>query len=155
MGEPIIQMLPAFHYAGVSSKNVTLGGSSRGDYQHCHKHQDACPNNISRSLKVMVAPDGSIRIDCEKEWVPEADGVSFETAMVSRVPTTGEHTPTVAYIQCPWHRSHQVIGFDGSHVHLALLYDLMTHRGSPMAITLGYTESIGRIQALWIYSCTL
>jgi hypothetical protein len=56
IGEPAAQMaLDAFHYAAVSSKKVILGVLLRGNYQHSHKHQEACPSQISRARNFRIS----------------------------------------------------------------------------------------------------
>ena len=99
--------------------------------------------------KVIIAEDGSIASRQEKEWVLETDGVNLKTVMcldgvdykrtysnscVEIFNVLGIEAARAAIMK----ELRSVIEFDGSYVnyrHLALLCDLMTHRGSLMAIT--------------------
>lgn len=99
--------------------------------------------------KVVIAEDGSIASRAEKEWVLETDGVNLKTVMcldgvdfkrtysnscVEIFNVLGIEAARAAIMK----ELRGVIEFDGSYVnyrHLALLCDLMTHRGSLMAIT--------------------
>lgn len=98
--------------------------------------------------KVSVLPDGSIA-KAEKEWVLETDGINLKTVMcidgvdwkrtysnscVEVFNVLGIEAARAAIMK----ELRNVIEFDGSYVnyrHLALLCDLMTQRGSLMAIT--------------------
>ncbi|KAF8737375.1 hypothetical protein AX14_012969 [Amanita brunnescens Koide BX004] len=104
---------------------------------------------LTEQDKVVVAPDGSIRTDYEKEWVLETDGVNLKTVMcVEGVDFRRTYSNSCVEIFNAlgieaaragiMKELRGVIEFDGSYVnfrHLALLCDLMTHRGSLMAIT--------------------
>ncbi|KAF9466907.1 beta and beta-prime subunits of DNA dependent RNA-polymerase [Collybia nuda] len=99
--------------------------------------------------KVMVTPEGSIESGREKEWVLETDGINLKTVMcidgvdfrrtysnscVEIFNVLGIEAARAAIMK----ELRGVIEFDGSYVnyrHLALLCDLMTHRGTLMAIT--------------------
>lgn len=99
--------------------------------------------------KVIVTEEGSIDAKKEKEWVLETDGVNLKTVMciegvdfkrtysnscVEVFNVLGIEAARAAIMK----ELRGVIEFDGSYVnyrHLALLCDLMTHRGSLMAIT--------------------
>lgn len=100
--------------------------------------------------KVIIAPDGKILARGEeKEWVLETDGVNLKTVMcvdgvdfkrtysnscVEVFNVLGIEAARAAIMK----ELRGVIEFDGSYVnyrHLALLCDLMTHRGTLMAIT--------------------
>ncbi|KAG6916931.1 DNA-directed RNA polymerase II subunit rpb1 [Tephrocybe rancida] len=99
--------------------------------------------------KVIVTPEGSIETGKEKEWVLETDGVNLKTVMcidgvdfkrtysnscVEVFNVLGIEAARAAIMK----ELRGVIEFDGSYVnyrHLALLCDLMTHRGTLMAIT--------------------
>ncbi|OSX68017.1 hypothetical protein POSPLADRAFT_1177028 [Postia placenta MAD-698-R-SB12] len=99
--------------------------------------------------KVVVTEEGSIKAHQEKEWVLETDGVNLKTVMcvegvnfkrtysnscVEIFNVLGIEAARAAIMK----ELRSVIEFDGSYVnyrHLALLCDLMTHRGSLMAIT--------------------
>ncbi|KDQ53026.1 hypothetical protein JAAARDRAFT_197811 [Jaapia argillacea MUCL 33604] len=99
--------------------------------------------------KVTVTDDGSIEARRDKEWVLETDGVNLKTVMcvdgvdfkrtysnscVEIFNVLGIEAARAAIMK----ELRGVIEFDGSYVnyrHLALLCDLMTHRGTLMAIT--------------------
>ena len=99
--------------------------------------------------KIVVNKEGSIEARSEKEWVLETDGVNLKTVMtidgvdfsrtysnscVEVFDVLGIEAARAAIMK----ELRGVIEFDGSYVnyrHLALLCDLMTHRGSLMAIT--------------------
>jgi DNA-directed RNA polymerase II subunit RPB1 len=100
--------------------------------------------------KIIVTRDGSIEARGEeKEWVLETDGVNLKTVMtVDGVDFTRTYSNSCVEIfnvlgieaarAAILKELRGVIEFDGSYVnyrHLALLCDLMTHRGSLMAIT--------------------
>ncbi|KAF8060852.1 hypothetical protein FPV67DRAFT_310188 [Lyophyllum atratum] len=99
--------------------------------------------------KVVVTPEGSIETGREKEWVLETDGVNLKTVMcIDGVDFTRTYSNSCVEIfnvlgieaarNAIMKELRGVIEFDGSYVnyrHLALLCDLMTHRGSLMAIT--------------------
>ncbi|PAV21644.1 beta and beta-prime subunits of DNA dependent RNA-polymerase [Pyrrhoderma noxium] len=98
--------------------------------------------------KIEIVDDGSIQ-KSGKEWVLETDGVNLKTVMcingvdwrrtysnscVEVFNVLGIEAARAAIMK----EMRNVIEFDGSYVnyrHLALLCDLMTHRGSLMAIT--------------------
>ncbi|KAI5120862.1 hypothetical protein M0805_008235 [Coniferiporia weirii] len=98
--------------------------------------------------KIGIMEDGSIQ-KSEKEWVLETDGVNLKTVMciegvdwkrtysnscVEVFNVLGIEAARAAIMR----ELRGVIEFDGSYVnyrHLALLCDLMTHRGTLMAIT--------------------
>ena len=104
---------------------------------------------LTEQDKVTISSDGSILTGKEKEWVLETDGVNLKTvrcidgvdfqrtysnSCVEIFNVLGIEAARVAIVKelCG------VIEFDGSYVnyrHLALLCDLMTHRGTLMAIT--------------------
>ena len=99
--------------------------------------------------KIVVDKDGAIQARQEKEWVLETDGVNLKTVMciqgvdfartysnscVEVFNVLGIEAARAAIMK----ELRGVIEFDGSYVnyrHLALLCDLMTHRGTLMAIT--------------------
>ncbi|KAL5518423.1 RPO21_1 [Sanghuangporus vaninii] len=99
--------------------------------------------------RIVVTNDGSIQKSEEKEWVLETDGVNLKTVMcidgvdwrrtysnscVEIFNVLGIEAARAAILR----EMRNVIEFDGSYVnyrHLALLCDLMTHRGTLMAIT--------------------
>jgi DNA-directed RNA polymerase II subunit RPB1 len=99
--------------------------------------------------KVVITAEGSIKGRDEKEWVLETDGVNLKTVMciegvdfrrtysnscVEIFNVLGIEAARAAIMK----ELRKVIEFDGSYVnyrHLALLCDLMTHRGTLMAIT--------------------
>ncbi|KIY45807.1 beta and beta-prime subunits of DNA dependent RNA-polymerase [Fistulina hepatica ATCC 64428] len=97
--------------------------------------------------KVVVDKQGSI--STEKEWVLETDGVNLQTVMcIDGVDYRRTYSNSCVEIfnvlgieaarNAILREMRNVIEFDGSYVnyrHLALLCDLMTHRGSLMAIT--------------------
>ncbi|KAG6820127.1 hypothetical protein H0H93_005002, partial [Arthromyces matolae] len=102
---------------------------------------------LMEQKKVVITPEGSI--DTEEEWVLETDGVNLKSVMtvegvdfqrtysnscVEIFNVLGIEAARAAIMK----ELRGVIEFDGSYVnyrHLALLCDLMTHRGSLMAIT--------------------
>ncbi|KAJ7293955.1 DNA-directed RNA polymerase II, subunit 1, partial [Mycena rebaudengoi] len=99
--------------------------------------------------KVVVEEDGSINLRKKEEWVLETDGINLKTVMcidgvdfkrtysnscVEIFNVLGIEAARAAILR----ELRGVIEFDGSYVnyrHLALLCDLMTHRGTLMAIT--------------------
>ncbi|CAL1696999.1 unnamed protein product [Somion occarium] len=99
--------------------------------------------------KITVTPEGSISARGEKEWVLETDGVNLKTVMCvegvdfkrtySNSCTEVFHVLGIEAARAAIMKELRgVIEFDGSYVnyrHLALLCDLMTHRGTLMAIT--------------------
>ncbi|TFY81801.1 hypothetical protein EWM64_g2217 [Hericium alpestre] len=99
--------------------------------------------------KVVVTEKGSIKARDEKEWVLETDGVNLKAVMcLDGVDFTRTYSNSCVEIfnvlgieaarNAIMKELRGVIEFDGSYVnyrHLALLCDLMTHRGSLMAIT--------------------
>jgi len=99
--------------------------------------------------KVTISPEGSIESGRQKEWVLETDGVNLKTVMcVEGVDFTRTYSNSCVEIfnvlgieaarNAIMKELRGVIEFDGSYVnyrHLALLCDLMTHRGTLMAIT--------------------
>jgi DNA-directed RNA polymerase II subunit RPB1 len=104
---------------------------------------------LTEQDKITVSTEGSIQIGKEKEWVLETDGINLKTVMcidgvdfrrtysnscVEIFNVLGIEAARAAILK----ELRGVIEFDGSYVnyrHLALLCDLMTHRGSLMAIT--------------------
>ncbi|KAF8170369.1 hypothetical protein BJ912DRAFT_1148858 [Pholiota molesta] len=104
---------------------------------------------LTEQDKITVSNDGSILTGKEKEWVLETDGVNLKTVMcidgvdykrtysnscVEIFNVLGIEAARAAILK----ELRGVIEFDGSYVnyrHLALLCDLMTHRGTLMAIT--------------------
>ncbi|KAH9949477.1 beta and beta-prime subunits of DNA dependent RNA-polymerase [Amylocystis lapponica] len=104
---------------------------------------------LQKHDKVVVSPDGNIEAREHKEWVLETDGVNLKAVMcidgvdfkrtysnscVEVFNVLGIEAARAAIMK----ELRGVIEFDGSYVnyrHLALLCDLMTHRGSLMAIT--------------------
>jgi len=104
---------------------------------------------LTEQDKVTISSDGSILTGKEKEWVLETDGVNLKTVMcidgvdfrrtysnscVEIFNVLGIEAARAAIMK----ELRGVIEFDGSYVnyrHLALLCDLMTHRGTLMAIT--------------------
>jgi DNA-directed RNA polymerase II subunit RPB1 len=99
--------------------------------------------------KIVTTPEGTIKPKSEKEWVLETDGVNLKTVMsISGVDFKRTYSNSCVEIfnvlgieaarAAIMKELRGVIEFDGSYVnyrHLALLCDLMTHRGSLMAIT--------------------
>ncbi|KAG1775061.1 DNA-directed RNA polymerase II, subunit 1 [Suillus placidus] len=97
--------------------------------------------------KVYIDKTGSIKT--KKEWVLETDGINLKTVMcIDSVDFTRTYSNSCVEIfnvlgieaarAAIMKELRGVIEFDGSYVnyrHLALLCDLMTHRGSLMAIT--------------------
>lgn len=97
--------------------------------------------------KVSTQPDGSI--SPEREWVLETDGINLKTVMcIDNVDFKRTYSNSCVEIfnvlgieaarAAIMKELRGVIEFDGSYVnyrHLALLCDLMTHRGTLMAIT--------------------
>ncbi|KAJ7480001.1 DNA-directed RNA polymerase II, subunit 1 [Mycena galericulata] len=99
--------------------------------------------------KVVHEADGSINMRKKEEWVLETDGINLKTVMcidgvdykrtysnscVEIFNVLGIEAARAAILR----ELRSVIEFDGSYVnyrHLALLCDLMTHRGTLMAIT--------------------
>jgi len=99
--------------------------------------------------KITISSEGSIVSGQEKEWVLETDGVNLKTVMcidgvdfkrtysnscIEVFNVLGIEAARAAIMK----ELRGVIEFDGSYVnfrHLALLCDLMTHRGTLMAIT--------------------
>ncbi|KAH9891211.1 beta and beta-prime subunits of DNA dependent RNA-polymerase [Cubamyces lactineus] len=99
--------------------------------------------------KISISPSGNIEARADKEWVLETDGVNLKTVMciegvdfkrtysnscVEIFNVLGIEAARAAIMR----ELRGVIEFDGSYVnyrHLALLCDLMTHRGTLMAIT--------------------
>uniref|UniRef100_A0A8H7YB65 DNA-directed RNA polymerase subunit n=2 Tax=Psilocybe TaxID=71950 RepID=A0A8H7YB65_PSICU len=104
---------------------------------------------LTEQDKVVVAGDGTIRTDQQKEWVLETDGINLKTVMcIDGVDFTRTYSNSCVEIfnvlgieaarAAILKELRGVIEFDGSYVnyrHLALLCDLMTHRGTLMAIT--------------------
>ncbi|KAF5327379.1 hypothetical protein D9619_003895 [Psilocybe cf. subviscida] len=104
---------------------------------------------LTEQVKITVSTEGSTQIGKEKEWVLETDGINLKTVMciddldfrrtysnncVEIFHVLGIEAARAANLK----ELRGVIEFDGSYVnyrHLALLCDLMTHRGSLMAIT--------------------
>jgi DNA-directed RNA polymerase II subunit RPB1 len=98
---------------------------------------------------ITISPEGNIVNGKEKEWVLETDGVNLKTVMcidgvdfkrtysnscIEIFNVLGIEAARAAIMK----ELRGVIEFDGSYVnyrHLALLCDLMTHRGTLMAIT--------------------
>ncbi|KZT09014.1 beta and beta-prime subunits of DNA dependent RNA-polymerase [Laetiporus sulphureus 93-53] len=99
--------------------------------------------------KVFITEEGSIKAQQEKEWVLETDGVNLKTVMcIDGVDFTRTYSNSCVEVfnvlgieaarAAIMKELRGVIEFDGSYVnyrHLALLCDLMTHRGTLMAIT--------------------
>ena len=104
---------------------------------------------LTEQDKITVSSEGSIMSGKEKEWVLETDGVNLKTVMcidgvdfkrtysnscIEIFNVLGIEAARAAIMK----ELRGVIEFDGSYVnyrHLALLCDLMTHRGTLMAIT--------------------
>ncbi|KZT42808.1 beta and beta-prime subunits of DNA dependent RNA-polymerase [Sistotremastrum suecicum HHB10207 ss-3] len=108
---------------------------------------------MQRQDRVHIGPDGSLvskaRTEEEKEWVLETNGINLKTVMtvdgvdfkrtysnscVEIFNVLGIEAARAAIMK----ELRNVIEFDGSYVnyrHLALLCDLMTHRGTLMSIT--------------------
>ncbi|KAF9544636.1 beta and beta-prime subunits of DNA dependent RNA-polymerase, partial [Agrocybe pediades] len=104
---------------------------------------------LTEQDKITISNDGSILQGKEKEWVLETDGINLKTVMcidgvdyrrtysnscVEIFNVLGIEAARAAIMK----ELRGVIEFDGSYVnyrHLALLCDLMTHRGTLMAIT--------------------
>lgn len=99
--------------------------------------------------KVTTAEGGSIQANQEKEWVLETDGANLKAVMcidgVDFARTYSNNCVEVfnvlgieAACGAIMKNLRNIIEFDGSYVnyrHLALLCNLMTHRGTLMAIT--------------------
>ena len=99
--------------------------------------------------RVELKNDGTLVVEKEKEWVLETDGVNLKTVMtIEGVDFRRTYSNSCVEIfnvlgiegarGAIMKELRNVIEFDGSYVnyrHLALLCDLMTHRGSLMAIT--------------------
>jgi DNA-directed RNA polymerase II subunit RPB1 len=99
--------------------------------------------------KVTISDEGTIEARKEKEWVLETDGVNLKTVMcIDGVDFRRTYSNSCVEVfnvlgikaarGAIMRELRGVIEFDGSYVnyrHLALLCDLMTHRGSLMAIT--------------------
>lgn len=104
---------------------------------------------LTEQDKVGITPEGTIESGKEKEWVLETDGVNLKTVMcIEGVDFTRTYSNSCVEIfnvlgieaarGAILRELRGVIEFDGSYVnyrHLALLCDLMTHRGTLMAIT--------------------
>ncbi|KAK0506634.1 DNA-directed RNA polymerase II, subunit 1 [Armillaria luteobubalina] len=104
---------------------------------------------LSRHDAVEETDDGSLVVVKDKEWILETDGVNLKTVMcIDGVDFTRTYSNSCVEIfnvlgieaarAAILKEMRGVIEFDGSYVnyrHLALLCDLMTHRGSLMAIT--------------------
>lgn len=105
---------------------------------------------LTKADQVAILSDGSIVSNEEtKEWVLETDGVNLKTVMcIDGVDFTRTYSNSCVEIfnvlgieaarAAIMKELRSVIEFDGSYVnfrHLALLCDLMTQRGSLMAIT--------------------
>lgn len=104
---------------------------------------------LMKRKKISITKDGMIDSKGDEEWVLETDGVNLKTVMcidgvdfkrtysnscVEIFQVLGIEAARAALLK----ELRSVIEFDGSYVnfrHLALLCDLMTHRGSLMAIT--------------------
>jgi DNA-directed RNA polymerase II subunit RPB1 len=99
--------------------------------------------------KVTVSDEGTIKARKEKEWVLETGGLNLKTVMcIDSVDFRRTYSNSCVEIfnilgieaarGAIMRELRGVIEFDGSYVnyhHLTLLCDLMTHRGSLMAIT--------------------
>ncbi|THG98988.1 hypothetical protein EW026_g3272 [Hermanssonia centrifuga] len=99
--------------------------------------------------KIILTQEGSIEARAAKEWVLETDGVNLKTVMcIDGVDFTRTYSNSCVEVfnvlgieaarAAIMKELRGVIEFDGSYVnyrHLALLCDLMTHRGTLMAIT--------------------
>lgn len=104
---------------------------------------------LTRQDAVRIDEDGGIRVEKEKDWVLETDGVNLKTVMcIDGVDFTRTYSNSCVEIfnvlgieaarAAIMKELRGVIEFDGSYVnyrHLALLCDLMTQRGTLMAIT--------------------
>ncbi|KAJ4477824.1 beta and beta-prime subunits of DNA dependent RNA-polymerase [Lentinula edodes] len=104
---------------------------------------------LTRHDLVETKDDGSIVAEKDKQWVLETDGVNLKTVMcIDGVDFTRTYSNSCVEVfnvlgieaarAAILKELRGVIEFDGSYVnyrHLALLCDLMTHRGSLMAIT--------------------
>ncbi|KAE9397212.1 beta and beta-prime subunits of DNA dependent RNA-polymerase [Gymnopus androsaceus JB14] len=104
---------------------------------------------LTRHDMIETKEDGSIVVEKEKEWVLETDGINLKTVMcIDGVDFTRTYSNSCVEIfnvlgieaarLAILKELRGVIEFDGSYVnyrHLAILCDLMTHRGSLMAIT--------------------
>ncbi|KAK7468334.1 DNA-directed RNA polymerase II core subunit rpo21 [Stygiomarasmius scandens] len=104
---------------------------------------------LTKHDRVDIKSDGSLITEKEVEWVLETDGINLKTVMcidgvdfkrtysnncVEVFNVLGIEAARAAILK----ELRGVIEFDGSYVnyrHLAILCDLMTHRGSLMAIT--------------------
>ncbi|PPQ63539.1 hypothetical protein CVT24_004769 [Panaeolus cyanescens] len=104
---------------------------------------------LTDQKKVTISDDGSIAMGKEKEWVLETDGIALKKVMcIDGVDFTRTYSNNCIEIfdvlgieaarTALMRELRGVIEFDGSYVnyrHLALLCDLMTHRGILMSIT--------------------
>ncbi|KAF9261934.1 beta and beta-prime subunits of DNA dependent RNA-polymerase [Marasmius fiardii PR-910] len=104
---------------------------------------------LMKHEKVELQDDGSLKTEKEREWVLETDGVNLKTVMtIVGVDFTRTYSNSCVEVfnvlgiegarAAIMKELRNVIEFDGSYVnyrHLALLCDLMTHRGTLMAIT--------------------
>jgi DNA-directed RNA polymerase II subunit RPB1 len=115
--------------------------------------------------KVSITPEGIIDARADKEWVLETDGVNLKTVMcVDGVDFKRAYSNSCVEIfnvlgieaarGAIFKELRSVIEFDGSKVnyrHLALLCDVMTHRGSLMAIT---RHGINRVDTGALMRCS-
>ncbi|KAF7974929.1 hypothetical protein HWV62_10969 [Athelia sp. TMB] len=99
--------------------------------------------------RISTSADGTIKPRDQKEWVLETDGVNLKTVMcIDGVDFARTYSNSCVEVfnvlgieaarNAILRELRNVIEFDGSYVnyrHLALLCDLMTHRGTLMAIT--------------------
>ncbi|KAJ7151696.1 DNA-directed RNA polymerase II, subunit 1 [Mycena filopes] len=99
--------------------------------------------------KIVVEDDGSINLRKKEEWILETSGINLKTVMCIdgvdyKRTYSNSCTEIFSVLGIEAARAailkelRNVIEFDGSYVnyrHLALLCDLMTHRGTLMAIT--------------------
>ncbi|KAE9393327.1 beta and beta-prime subunits of DNA dependent RNA-polymerase [Gymnopus androsaceus JB14] len=104
---------------------------------------------LTRHDMIKTKEDGSIVMEKEKEWVLETDGINLKTVVcIDGVDFTRTYSNSCVEIfnvlgieaarLAILKELRGVIEFDGSYVnyrHLAILCDLMMHRGSLMAIT--------------------
>jgi DNA-directed RNA polymerase II subunit RPB1 len=105
--------------------------------------------SIGPESRKVLQEDGTLQEEAQKEWILETDGINLKAIMsidgvdfkrtysnscVEIFDVLGIEAARAAIMR----ELRGVIEFDGSYVnyrHLALLCDLMTHRGSLMAIT--------------------
>ncbi|KAF5322328.1 hypothetical protein D9619_002094 [Psilocybe cf. subviscida] len=120
---------------------------------------------LTEQDKITVSTEGGIQIGKEKEWVLETDGINLKMVMcIDSVDFRRTYSNSCVEIfnvlgieaarATILKEFRGIIKFDGSYInyrHLALLCDLMTHRGSLMAIT---HHSINRANTGTLMRCS-